>query len=110
MQSNKIPQSPTLAGHPTPIPGYRNQKNSLLRANSLAAKFRSTTLSTSPSSHRMSQREMVVSGRLRCVSKELLKRALAPPVHRSITTFRWWNFTPSPSRLSRMSTTTEETK
>lgn len=36
--------------------------------------------------------------------EEVLKRALTPPsAHRTIS-FRWWNFRPTPSRLSTMST------
>uniref|UniRef100_A0A5B7BRU3 Uncharacterized protein n=1 Tax=Davidia involucrata TaxID=16924 RepID=A0A5B7BRU3_DAVIN len=37
-----------------------------------------------------------------CGSKEILRRALTPS--RRTTTWRWWNFRPTPSRLSNMST------
>ncbi|KAK9004970.1 hypothetical protein V6N11_042420 [Hibiscus sabdariffa] len=35
-------------------------------------------------------------------NKEVLRRALAPPPNRKMTV-RWWNFKPTPSRLSNMS-------
>ncbi|KAK8648468.1 hypothetical protein V6N13_129220 [Hibiscus sabdariffa] len=39
----------------------------------------------------------------RCgANKEILRRALAPPPNRKMTV-RWWNFKPTPSRLSNMS-------
>ncbi|XVE80196.1 hypothetical protein DITRI_Ditri14bG0120200 [Diplodiscus trichospermus] len=34
-------------------------------------------------------------------NKEILRRALTPPNRKM--TFRWWNFRPTPSRLSNMS-------
>ncbi|KAL4272365.1 hypothetical protein GQ457_13G003250 [Hibiscus cannabinus] len=39
----------------------------------------------------------------RCgANKEILRRALAPPPNRKMIV-RWWNFKPTPSRLSNMS-------
>ncbi|CAI9772753.1 unnamed protein product [Fraxinus pennsylvanica] len=34
-------------------------------------------------------------------NREIIRRALAPPCHRP--SWRWWNFRPTPSRLSKMS-------
>ncbi|KAL2473201.1 uncharacterized protein Fot_48937 [Forsythia ovata] len=34
-------------------------------------------------------------------NKEIIRRALTPPCHRP--SWRWWNFRPTPSRLSKMS-------
>ncbi|MCL7047584.1 hypothetical protein MKW94_030900 [Papaver nudicaule] len=44
------------------------------------------------------------NGRLRSADRELLKRALMPPVRRSAK--RCWDFRPTPSRLSSMSIAT----
>ncbi|KAL5730154.1 hypothetical protein ACHQM5_003012 [Ranunculus cassubicifolius] len=90
-----------FAGLPTPTPGYRNQNKSNVTAS---PRLRSS------GSYRLSNRELAVAGgrmRRRSACKEVLKRALAPPVRRS-NNQRWWNFRPSPSRLSRMSVKTEE--
>uniref|UniRef100_A0A1J3IH19 Uncharacterized protein n=1 Tax=Noccaea caerulescens TaxID=107243 RepID=A0A1J3IH19_NOCCA len=35
-------------------------------------------------------------------NREILKRALTPPIHRQMSK-RWWNFRPTPSRLCNMS-------
>ncbi|KAF5193007.1 hypothetical protein FRX31_017406 [Thalictrum thalictroides] len=122
MQRNRIiPQRPPteVAEHQYAsqnlIPGFRNEKSSSRRRSNCmvsSPRLRSTTttyisISSLASPHRCtSHREMAVSGdrllRRRYSSRELLKRALAPPVHRSSQ--RWWNFRPTPSRLSRMST------
>ncbi|KAI3868688.1 hypothetical protein MKX03_007488 [Papaver bracteatum] len=44
------------------------------------------------------------NGRVRSADRELLKRALMPPVRRSAR--RCWDFRPTPSRLSTMSIAT----
>ncbi|PIA40771.1 hypothetical protein AQUCO_02400083v1 [Aquilegia coerulea] len=122
MQRNRIiPQRPPTeaSGHQYAsqnlIPGFRNEKSSRRRNNWTVSspRSRSTTtyisISSLASPQRCSHRELAVSGdilRRRYSSRELLKRALAPPVHRSSQ--RWWNFRPTPSRLSRMSTFSEE--
>lgn len=38
----------------------------------------------------------------RHANMEIVKRALTPPIRR--LSLRWWNFRPTPSRLSNMST------
>ncbi|KAL5730153.1 hypothetical protein ACHQM5_003011 [Ranunculus cassubicifolius] len=105
MQNDKNLRSSTLdfAELPTPTPGYRNQKNN--------SNIPASPRLRSSGSYRLSHRELAVSGgrmRRRNTSKEVLIRALTPPVHRRSSNRRCRNFRPSPSRLSRMSASTEE--
>ncbi|GLT69375.1 hypothetical protein SLA2020_415320 [Shorea laevis] len=63
------------------------------------------TCSNRPGSARCSRHGYMVPSqkpRKGCPNKEILRRALTPPNRR--LTLRWWNFRPTPSRLSNMST------
>ncbi|KAI3809949.1 hypothetical protein L1987_19553 [Smallanthus sonchifolius] len=69
-----------LSDMPSPSPRTRRVNSSLVRRNS--------------------SRELVVPRRRRA-SKEIIRRALTPPARK--LTRRWWDFRPTPSRLSVMS-------
>ncbi|XP_050219229.1 uncharacterized protein LOC126669726 [Mercurialis annua] len=77
----------------------------LSSSSSSSARARSIcTCSNKPGSVRCSKHGYVVPNdkmRKHQASKEILRRALTPP-HRKMS-LRWWNFRPTPSRLSNMS-------
>ncbi|XP_021679078.1 uncharacterized protein LOC110663908 [Hevea brasiliensis] len=65
----------------------------------------SCTCSNRPGSARCSRHGYLIPGdklKRRQANKEIIRRALTPP-NRKLT-LRWWNFRPTPSRLSNMST------
>ncbi|KAI5571613.1 hypothetical protein POPTR_011G123600v4 [Populus trichocarpa] len=84
--------------------GSRVRRNN--QVVSIPPRPRSTcTCSNRPGSVRCSKHGYMVPGdkliRRHQANKELLRRALAPPNRR--LTLRWFNFRPTPSRLSNMS-------
>ncbi|KAJ6423361.1 hypothetical protein OIU84_024328 [Salix udensis] len=87
----------------SPGEGIRARRNN--QAASISPGPRSTcTCSNRPGSVRCSEHGYLVpSDRLRRhqANREILRRALAPPNRR--LTLRWFNFQPTPSRLSNMS-------
>ncbi|KAF8413936.1 hypothetical protein HHK36_001932 [Tetracentron sinense] len=104
MQRSRIPHTPTgerrQAQAELPVPGHKARRSSSSRTSP-----RLTCSQTDhPRSFNCSRRELEVPGkelRRRRADRVILRRALTPPVHRPSQ--RWWNFRPTPSRLSNMS-------
>ncbi|KAG6637372.1 hypothetical protein I3843_11G169500 [Carya illinoinensis] len=86
------------------VTGNRGRKNNHVLASPRAGRA-VCTCSNHPGSVRCTRHGYAVpetSSRRRYGSKEVLvRRALTPPTRR--LSLRWWNFRPTPSRLSNMS-------
>nr|DAD22987.1 TPA_asm: hypothetical protein HUJ06_024450 [Nelumbo nucifera] len=94
-----------------PVAGCMTEKRSGRRDNCQANPKSRPMCTCSPSNHagsfQCSHHKLAVSGEKmrRCrrrADREILRRALAPPVRRSNQP-RWLNFQPTPSRLCNMS-------
>ncbi|OAY54940.1 uncharacterized protein LOC110612112 [Manihot esculenta] len=98
-QSFQLPPTPSLSGNSTAVANRvrRNYRHHNHRP--------ACTCSNRPGSVRCSRHGYIVPGdklKRRQANKEIIRRALTPP-NRKLT-LRWWNFRPTPSRLSNMST------
>ncbi|GLT83380.1 hypothetical protein SLE2022_016730 [Rubroshorea leprosula] len=104
MEAVRIPaRRPPLAGVTVErIPGRRSCY--VACPNSSPGLRPKCTCSNHPGSARCSRHGYMVpsqKSRNGSPNKEILRRALTPPNRRM--TLRWWNFRPTPSRLSNMS-------
>ncbi|XP_041028992.1 uncharacterized protein LOC121268796 [Juglans microcarpa x Juglans regia] len=101
-QATQIPAQQVLPART--VTGNRGRKNNYVLASPRAGRS-GCTCSNHPGSVRCTRHGYAVpetTSRRRYGSKEVLvRRALTPPTRR--LSLRWWNFRPTPSRLSNMS-------
>ncbi|KDP38907.1 hypothetical protein JCGZ_00664 [Jatropha curcas] len=93
-----------MAGN-TVVGGNQIRRNNRLSSSSASRIRPNCTCSSRPGLVRCSRHGYVVPGdnklKRHHANKEILRRALSPPNRKM--TLRWWNFQPTPSRLSNMS-------
>ncbi|GFZ04826.1 hypothetical protein Acr_17g0003980 [Actinidia rufa] len=102
---------PQVQAKPSSTTGHRTPTSRIGRSNSMASSprpQRTYTRSSSCNSRsvRSGHHEIPVpkNKSRRCgAQREILRRALTPPIRRQSR--RWWDFRPTPSRLSNMSMT-----
>ncbi|XP_021809141.1 uncharacterized protein LOC110752728 [Prunus avium] len=82
------------------------RRTCMVSSSSPRARVQSCTCTNRPGLNRCSRHGYAVPGaekwRRNYANKEVLRRALTSTPNRSLS-LRWWNFQPTPSRLSNMS-------